>query len=145
MLKNIKILFIDDDKINQALNEAIVSFNEDDLCGEFSLESIERIYSHNLAETEEMLKKCKSENNFLHIILSDIQLIEGTGFDFLDIYKKFFLKDFPKTVVALISAMITDEDETRLKKYPFAFDIFVRPINVEILRTLIKEAIEGHS
>lgn len=145
MLKNIKILFIDDDRINQALNEAIASFNHDDLCNEFSLEPIDRIFSHKLDETEEMLKKCKSENNFPQIILSDIQLIEGTGFDFLDIYRKLFLKDFPKTVVALISAMITEEDETRLKEYPFAFDIFVRPINVEILQILIKEAIKRHS
>lgn len=145
MLGNIEILFIDDDNISQELIKAILSIHHDELCKDFSLVTIEEFYTAKINESVNKLLELKSDNNYPSIILSDIQLIEGTGFDFLDIYKDQFLRDYPKTVVALISAIITPEDQARLADYPFVLDIFVRPIEKKILEILIKEAIRRHS
>jgi len=139
--KQIRILFIDDQEIGQELNKAIVSFNHKALCDEFILEKIISITALSLKETEEVLNKSKREKEFPNIIVSDIQLIEGTGFDFLELFKNEFLKDFPKTVISLISAYITDQDKDKFKNYPFAKDILERPLEVEQLKILIREYI----
>lgn len=139
LLKQLKILFIDDQKIGQALYDAIVSFHHNSLCEEFSLEKINPFFAHNLIEARDILNRSKKENEFPHIILSDIQLIEVTGFDFLELFKNEFLADYPKTVVALISAAITDENWAQFANYPFAKDILDRPLEVEQLKMLIRE------
>jgi len=112
------------------------------LCDEFSLEKIIPFFAQNLSEAKDILNKSKKENEFIHIILCDIQLIEVTGFDFLELFKNEFLADYPKTVIALISAAITDENWSQFTNYPFATDILERPLEVEQLKMLISECIK---
>jgi len=141
LLKQFKILFIDDDPIAKALIEAIFDFYRDD----FHLNSIERIYAENLKEAAEKLDESINEGNFINGILCDIQLIEETGFDFLQLYNNEYLKDYPKTVVSLITAHISDNTIEDFKNFPFAYKIFERPIDVKKLKILIKEIIRRHS
>lgn len=141
MPEQIRILFIDDDPINQALNEAILLFHQQELCENFSLDEIEGIYTSNIKNTVDKLNECIEENYFPCIILSDIQLIDNTGFDFLERYKDHFLEDYPNTVVALITANITSQDKEFFKKFEFAYSIFIRPINKEILTELLQKHI----
>jgi len=136
-----KILFIDDQKIGLELYKAILSFYHSSLCEEFSLEKIDPVFAQNLNEVKDTLNLCTNENEFPHIIICDIQLIEVTGFDFLELFKNEFLTDYPKTVVALISADITDENKAQFENYPFATDILDRPLEVEQLKMLINEYI----
>jgi len=145
LLRHVKILFIDDDPLGQELNKAIVSFRKDELCEEFSLRTIECLHTENLNVTVDLLNSSINENEFPHIILSDIQLIEATGFDFLDLFKREYIEDYPKTVVALITAFISDSDRDKLSIYPFCYKIFNRPLNKNTLSELIKEAIRRHS
>lgn len=143
MLKQIIILFIDDDQIGQALNEAIVSFHLDELCKAFSLDSISMIFAENIKEANIKLNASIEKNSFPSIIVSDIQMIDSTGFDFLQLFEDQFLKKYFKTIIALISANITEEDRKNIEKFPFAFGAFERPLNVKMLKTLIQNAIDS--
>jgi len=141
----IRILFIDDDDISQELNKAVVAFHYDDLCKKFSLIAIDLFFAGNLIDTKKLLNSAAGENRFPHVIISDIQLIGVTGFDFLDIYEEDFLKEYPKTVVALITADADENARVKIKKYKFTSGVFVRPIDDKILKILIEEAITKYS
>lgn len=145
MPKQLKLLFIDDDRIGQALNEAIVQFHYDDLCKEFSLNSLEIVFAENIKEAEAKLSESIKSGNFVNGILSDIQLIEATGFDFLQLYYDKYLEDYPKTVVALITAFISDTDIENFKKFPYALKIFERPLDAEKMKIFLSEIFKRYS
>lgn len=140
--KQMKILFIEDQQIGQKLISAILPFHYNNLLEEFSLEKITPVFAQSLNEAKDILNKSNQKNEFPSIIISDIQLIEGTGFDFLELFKNQFLKDYPKTVVALISACLLDEDKSQFANYPFATDILDKPLYEEQLKILIREYIK---
>lgn len=144
MLKQINILFIDDEKLNQELNKALISFHKENLCKDFSLNCINSSYAKNLPETQEFLSNA-GESDFPHIILSDIQLVGNTGFDFLKLFEDKFLGGNPKAVIALITAYVSDEDEAKVKEYSFAKGIYNRPLDYEILKDLIQKVIDNYS
>jgi len=133
----LRILFIENDHIDQSLGDSsLMPFFK----GGFE----NTMLALSLAEADELLKQSINNATFPHIILCEMQLFEGTGFDFLDIFEQKYLVDYPKTVIGLITAIATPNDWGKFKNYPFAFDIFIRPVNYKY-EIIVEEAVKRFS
>lgn len=118
------ILVVDDDKIIL-----------DSLCEFLSLEGFQAIGAGTMQDAVRKL-----QNQGFNLVIVDINLPDGDGFELLDIVKK----DYPRTVVIMITGYGTIEGAVRAIKQG-AYDYLTKPIIDDELRLTVEKAIKQHS
>lgn len=130
MSKNLKILLVDDDDINNFLNEIILQ----------ELNVADKIYvRHNGKEALELITgQCRNgkENLCPDIIFLDINMPIMNGFEFLEEYKK--LPAAKKSVVVILSSSENEKDINQSKKYGITAYIN-KPLNEKKIQEIIAE------
>ncbi|MEL6673871.1 MAG: response regulator [Bacteroidota bacterium] len=128
-----RLLLIDDDEVNNYL--FIKKAKEQKLAVSCSTASNGKKALRKLAKIVET-----NVYDFPDIILVDIQMPVMGGFEFLDHYQELYMKDYPNTIVFMVSGSIKTEDRTRAKSYASVSNYITKPFNMEALREIISYA-----
>lgn len=118
------ILVIDDDKIIL-----------DSLCEFLSVEGFETSGAETLTEASAKLQK-----HSYHLVITDVNLPDGDGFDILDLVRK----DYPQSVVLVITGYGTIESAVKAIKLG-AYDYLTKPIIDDELRMAVERALHQQS
>lgn len=130
MNKNLKILLVDDDEINNFLNEIILQ----------DLDIADKIFvKQNGREALDLISDhCNNGKEHLcpDIIFLDINMPVMNGFEFLEEYKK--LPTSKKSVVVILSSSENERDVKESKKYGITAYIN-KPLNERKIQEIIEE------
>ena len=91
------------------------------------------------AENIGAAKKCLKEQNF-DLCLTDMKLPDGNGIELVS----YIQKNYPMMPVAVITAHGNMETAIQAMKSG-AFDFITKPVDLSVLRTLVKVMISNHT
>lgn len=73
------------------------------------------------------------------IILLDIQMPELNGFDFLDRFAELPPAVTSRYHIYMLSSTLDPKDRTRVQEHPFVIDLLTKPLDTDLLRTLLEK------
>lgn len=136
-----KILCVDDDSITLMLCKKVIAK------AEFSSEIDTCSNGEEALKYFENLKKEKELNTTIvepQIIFLDLNMPIMNGWEFLDIFSKSqFYSTFSEIKVIVLSSTIDPRDIEKAKQYPMVLNFLSKPITIEILQTIKKEALNN--
>lgn len=136
-----KILCVDDDSITLMLCKKVIAK------AEFSSEIDTCSNGEEALKYFENLKKEKELNTTIvepQLIFLDLNMPIMNGWEFLDIFSKSqFYSTFSEIKVIVLSSTIDPRDIEKAKQYPMVLNFLSKPITIEILQTIKKEALNN--
>ena len=128
MSKNIKVLIIDDDEVNNYLCSRIINLSE------FSQD----VHTCTNATDGLAYLKSLSADELPDIIFLDINMPIKTGWDFLDEYNKLGELTDKNIQIYMLSSSVYEEDISRAKGIPMVQDYISKPLSEELLQHIKK-------
>jgi response regulator RpfG family c-di-GMP phosphodiesterase len=126
-----KVIVVDDTYVDRFIAERIMT-----KCG-FAKEIILKECAES---TLDYLVQCaKTQNEFPELIFLDIRMPKTDAFSFLDEFEKFPAGVRAHCSVILMTTLHAEEDEQRAKNYPSVKNIIQKPVDHEILVSLMSE------
>jgi CheY-like chemotaxis protein len=124
-----KIILVDDNAIDLKINSKIIT-----IAGHF-----EQVITYSSPESAlSYLHTClESELPFPELILLDIQMPEMSGFEFLELYKRFPESYKSKCAIAMLSSTLDYGDIKRAEANVYVVKLLKKPLNPEDLDQLV--------
>lgn len=115
------VLLIDDDEIFKVIFKKIFTVNQ--ICDEVKT-------VNNGLEAFNKLKKDQQESDYWpDAIFVDLNMPIMTGWEFLDLYKNYFLEKHHLCKVWIVTSSISPEDHEKGKEYSFLKGFIQKPFN----------------
>jgi len=122
-IKNIKILFIDDNLPYNVLTQAVIDSEK---------LPVNSFFAQSIEEAIAKLYDFEKEKYFPEFIFCDIKLPIKDGYYFAEYYLKHFYANHKSVRVYFMSADFQQEDFDKLTQFPFVFNVYIKPFSREI-------------